>query len=55
MNRFSKPRWGGWSCRRRRTTKHWKSCSYRPLLMLLEDRTVPGFLAPLSFDAGTGP
>jgi hypothetical protein len=29
--------------------------SYRPELLRLEDRNLPGFLAPLAFDAGSGP
>jgi hypothetical protein len=31
------------------------SKAYRPTLLTLEDRVQPGFVAPLAFDAGTGP
>src|SRR6516164_7642298 len=42
-----------YSTRRMRTRS--TSLCYRPFLCVLEDRTLPGFLAPLSVAVGTGP
>ena len=36
-------------------TVRWSRYSYLPMVVELEDRTCPGFLAPLAYDAGPYP
>jgi hypothetical protein len=43
--------WNSWW--RLRKPLRWRS--YRPLLLALEDRITPGLVAPLNYDAGSGP